>query len=221
MQFVPEYLKGHVIENITSYEVQSAPVGGFVISCKALTDQEIEMRGLPKPKKPGKMYPGKLANVVTDRHRESFSLPVLQKYASDINRKRSSLNFGHNSNNLIGSVVKGSASVQDGVLMAVVFVDDLAVMPNQPNMTVNHAIEAETVEDLSVEVSGSLRVSKKDSDGYSMEWEYFIDPEHPERTEFQALALVMRGAQIDAALSVKSMGGKAAPVNNPNPNPRK
>jgi len=217
MQYVPQYLKDHVIENITSYEVQSAPVGGFVISCKAMTDEEITMRGLAKPSVAGKMYPVEMANTITDRHRERFTVEVLQKYAADINANGASMNFGHSSMILIGSVLKGSASVENGILKGVVFIDDLATMPNQPGMTVNHAIKAGTVSDVSVEVSGTLRVAERDTEGYAEVWEYYIDPERPGRTEFHGLALVMRGAQIGAALSVKSMGGKAAPVNNPNP----
>ncbi len=221
MQYVPQYLKDHVIENITSYEVQNAPVGGWQISHKALTAEEVAAMGLQVPTVAGKMYPVEMANTLTDRHRERFTVEVLQKYAADINNTGASMNFGHDSRNIIGSVLKGSASIENGILKGVVFIDDLAVMPNQTGMSVNHAIKAGSVKDVSVEVSGTLRGTERDGEGYPQVWEYYIDPERPGRTEFHGLALVMRGAQIGAALSVKSMGGKAAPVNNPNPNPKK
>jgi len=221
MQFVPSYLKGHVIENITCYEVRNAPVGGWQISHKALTAEEVAAMGLQAPTVAGKMYPVEMANTITDRHRERFTVEVLQKYAADINNTGASMNFGHDSLNIIGSVLKGSASIENGILKGVVFIDDLAVMPNQFGMSVNHAIKAGSIKDVSVEVSGMLRGTERDSEGYPQVWEYYIDPERPGRTEFHGLALVMRGAQIGAALSVKSMGGKAAPVNNPNPNPKK
>lgn len=211
MQFVPSYLKGHVIENITEYEVHNAPVGGWEIARKALSADQAAAMGLQMPDVAGKMYPVEMANILKDRHRERFTPEVLMKYATDINTAGASMNFGHDSHNLIGHVMKGSAKVENGILKGVVFIDDMAVMPKQPSMSVNHAIKAGTVSDVSVEVSGTLRVAEKDGEGYATVWEYFIDPERPERTEFHGLALVMRGAQIGAALTVKALGAVPEP----------
>jgi hypothetical protein len=134
----------------------------------------------------------------------------LQKYAEDINRNGSTFNFGHTSDNLIGKVTK--ASVMGGDLVGYVWVDDLAVMPNQPKMSVNHAIEVGIIKEVSVEVSGLMRGVEKNEDGWYSTWEYFFDPARPEATEFHGLALVKRGAQRGAALNVKALDGKTEPT---------
>ena len=203
MQHVPHYLEGKVISDITSYEVSHASINGaFKFTNKALSGEELDAAGIEQGAA-GKWYVVKMAGSEVDRHRERFTLDVLQKYAEDINRNGSTFNFGHTSDNLIGKVTK--ASVMGGDLVGYVWVDDLAVMPNQPKMSVNHAIEVGIIKEVSVEVSGLLRSAAKNEDGFATEWEYFFDPSRPESTEFHGLALVKRGAQRGAALSVKAL----------------
>ncbi len=210
MQHVPHYLEGKVISDITSYEVSHASINGaFKFTNKALSGEELDAAGIEQGAA-GKWYVVKMAGSEVDRHRERFTLEVLQKYAEDINRNGSTFNFGHTSDNLIGKVTK--ASVMGGDLVGYVWVDDLAVMPNQHKMSVNHAIEVGIIKEVSVEVSGLLRSSAKNEDGFATEWEYFFDPSRPEATEFHGLALVKRGAQRGAALSVKALDGKTEPT---------
>jgi len=209
MQHVPHYLEGKVISDITSYEVSHASINGaFKFTNKALSGEELDAAGIEQGAA-GKWYVVKMAGSEVDRHRERFMLEVLQKYAEDINRNGSTFNFGHTSDNLIGKVTK--ASVMGGDLVGYVWVDDLAVMPNQPKMSVNHAIEVGIIKEVSVEVSGLMRGVEKNEDGWYSTWEYFFDPARPESTEFHGLALVKRGAQRGAALSVKALDGKPNP----------
>jgi hypothetical protein len=202
MESTPTYLQGHLVSNADRYEVRNAPVQGFSVAKKALETEEIERLGLPEEANPGKYYKVKMAGSAIDRHRERFTEEVLVKYAQDIEREGASFNFGHDNRNLIGKVMK--ATVENGDLMGYVWVDELAMMPNQPKMSVLHAIEAGIVKDVSVEVSGNLRVVTKNDQGMATEWEFYYDPNRPEATEFHGLALVQRGAQRGAALSVKA-----------------
>lgn len=199
----PSYLVGHLTENASSYEVRNAPVAGFSVVKKTLGSEEITLYGLPD-QPAGKYYKVKMAGSQIDRHLQRFLPEVIEKYANDINREGLSLNFGHDQKNLIGKVTK--AVVENGDLMGFVWVDELAMMPNQPKMSVAHAIEAGILKEVSVEVSGSLRIGEKDAKGFATSYEWYIDPEAPERTEIHGLALVQRGAQRGAALSVKAAG---------------
>lgn len=202
MESTPTYLQGHLVTNADLYEVRNAPVQGFSVVTKALDAEEVDRLGLSDDGNKGKFYRVKMAGSEIDRHRERFTTEVLDKYAQDINREGASFNFGHDNRNLIGKVTK--AVVEDGDLMGYVWVDELAMMPNQPKMSVLHAIEAGIVKDVSVEVSGKLRVVSKNDQGFPTEWEFYYDPEQPTSTEFHGLALVQRGAQRGAALSVKA-----------------
>lgn len=208
--YVPHYLGKEVIGDSTAFEVGRAQIDrAAVFVNKALTDDEVVLAMLPETEIAGKWYSVKMAGSDIDRHRERFSVAVLEKYARDINAQGSTFNFGHSSDNLIGKVSK--AEVVDGNLNGYVWVDELAVMPNQPKMSVNHAIAAGIIKEVSVEVSGQLRAIKKNEEGWATEWEFFFDETNPNATEFHGLALVKRGAQRGAALSVKALDGQTNP----------
>ena len=206
MAFTPQYLKDFVKADITAYEVTKAAIGGVEVTTKALSADNLQSEGI-EPTEGMTYYRVKMAGSDIDRHRERFTPDVLTKYASDVAKMGASVNFGHYSQNIIGKVVKAWVNGTD--LMGVIAVDDKATMPNQTAISINEAISKGMVKDVSVEVSGLIRVAEKDENGWATAWEYFIDPNRPDATEFHGLAIVQRGAQRGASI-VKGIDGGAS-----------
>jgi len=194
--------------------VKAAVVDGYRIAYdlgEPLTDKQIEaMKAQGKPSEDGfAVYLAALANTKLDRHNEVFTVPVLKAFAEQINSDGITLNFNHDRAFPAGKV-KGVATVekeQDGTytLYAYVYVDKEIKMIGQ-EVTYAKAIERGYLKDVSVEVRGSVQWVDAGENGGFYQW--YIDANRPQATEISGLALVQKGAQRGAALSVKSIDGE-------------
>jgi len=190
----------------------------FKMSDKAITPDQAISLNLDAPKK-GTVWAVEMCNSKLDRHGEVFTKPVLDEFAKQINAASITFNLFHDRQLGIGRVLQSAivAPEMDGsfTLKGYVWIKDVNIP--ELDYPVSEAITDGIYKDVSVEVSGTVRYIENPQGGYGV-WEYYVDPERPERTEITGLALVQKGAQRGAGI-VKSINGgnpKAAPthVNN-------
>jgi hypothetical protein len=190
-------------------EVGSARFSFQMASDKAMTADQITAMGLKDVPNGGKVWSVKMCNTKLDRHNEAFTKPVLDVYAKQINAEGVTYNLFHDRAIPIGKVLKSATVTMEldgsSTLEGFVWINDKAVVPSQPDITVSEAIETGMLKDVSVEVSGTVRYVENPTGGQAV-WEYYIDTERPQATEISGLALVQKGAQIGASLVTKSIG---------------
>jgi len=184
----------------------------FKMSDKAITPDQAISLNLDAPKK-GTVWAVEMCNSKLDRHGEVFTKPVLDEFAKQINAASITFNLFHDRQLGIGRVLQSAivAPEMDGsfTLKGYVWIKDVNIP--ELDYPVSEAITDGIYKDVSVEVSGTVRYIENPQGGYGV-WEYYVDPERPERTEITGLALVQKGAQRGAGI-VKSINGGKAPEN--------
>jgi hypothetical protein len=186
----------------------SMKITGKAVDAKGAVDLGIE---IPDD---GVVWPVEFCGDGEDRQTEIIPKPILDIYASQINTEGFSLNLFH-TNNLCGHVLEKAMVVKNdkgnNVLRGYIWVDNVAVMDDQPKMTVNRAIEKRTIREVSIEISGHTEAIDDGHGGRA--YQYYVDENKPERTEILGLALVRKGAQRTQGIKVKSLDGNKNPEN--------
>lgn len=202
----------------TRIEVSKADFSFEMGRNKAMTAEQIAMdlNGVHIPEN-GKVWPVDMANTMEDRHRERFSKPYLDKITKQINGASETFNLFHEKMIPVGKVLPKAALVMsetgNGYTMkGYVWINNKSKIPSQPDITVNEAIETGMLKDVSVEVSGTVKWVE---DGGKSVLEWYVDPERPDSAEMTGMALVQKGAQRGASVSMKSLdGGGTLPIKN-------
>lgn len=184
----------------------SMKITGKAVDAKGAVDLGIE---IPDD---GVVWPVEFCGDGEDRQTEIIPKSILDIYAAQINTEGFSLNLFH-TNNLCGHVLEKAMVVKNdkgnNVLRGYIWVDNVAVMDDQPKMTVNRAIEKRTIREVSIEISGHTEAIDDGHGGRA--YQYYVDENKPERTEILGLALVRKGAQRTQGIKVKSLDGNKKP----------
>ena len=172
---------------------------------KSISQDDSRLAGVIVPEG-GKIWLVEAANTIKDRSRDVFSVEALEKFAADSNVGKTNL-YDHDRANIVGRVLKGwTEKTQDRTrLMQMIWVDDLAMMPKQPKMTINYAIEKGILKDVSVGFTGLIKAIRKDGMPDIDHWLWYIDPESPDYTELNETSWVSAGCQRMAGV-IKTIG---------------
>ena len=178
----------------------------FQFRDKAIEPSQAIAIGLDVPEK-YTVWPVEFCNTEVDRHNERFTKSVLDVFAAQMNARNFTFNLFHRSDKGIGKTLGKATVEQTGmgyVLKGYIAISDKAKLPDQ-DIFVNDAVKDGIYTDVSVEISGTTEYIS-DSTGNRGVWEYYVDAERPNRTQFMGAALVAMGAQIGATI-VKSIDG--------------
>lgn len=175
-------------------------------------DISTELAGVKIPKG-GQVRRVEMANTIRDRHNEILPQSVLQKFANDISKETFSLNTFHNREMVVGLVLPKASVVPTGtgyMLKGYAFIYDNAALPTPTTdgkgLSLIQAIDDGSIKDVSIEFRGYTKYIAPENGNSRGVWEYEIDPNNPEDTEFTGLAIVPKGAQRNASI-VKSIDG--------------
>jgi len=179
-----------------------------------------ELVGVKIPKN-GQVRRVEMANTIRDRHNEILPQPVLQKFANDINGQTFSLNTFHNREMVVGLVLPKASVVPTGsgyMLKGYAFIYDNAALPTPTTdgkgLSLIQAIDDGSIKDVSIEFRGYTKYIASTTENGRGVWEYEIDPNNPEDTEFTGLAIVPKGAQRGAAIVKAIDGGQSKEKSN-------
>jgi len=175
---------------------------------KAITAEELPNAPVFVDFSKGRVFLCELCNTDLDRHQDRFTIPVLQKFATDSTTGNGRIMlFDHDRGNPIGRVFGGYVNGEK--LMGYAYIHNAMVLPKQPGVKIADAIEDRILTDVSVGFRGHLR--EKESAGVNMggnEWEWYIPATGPNVTELNELSVVSIGAQPLAGF--KSIDSPAA-----------
>jgi len=152
----------------------------------------------------GVVYKFGLANTLVDRHGERFSIPVLKRFADDINESSRTYDWAHMSEHFgLADAFKAElvphpkyAGETELLVTALVYND--SVMPFQNGRNLVKAIEAGAVKNVSVKFKGWARGEEiKINNEARYVYTYYIDPEdaYTMNTELISIGFVDLGAQ--------------------------
>lgn len=175
---------------------------------KAMTAEELPNAPAFVDFSKGRVFLCELCNTDLDRHQDRFTIPVLQKFATDSTTGNGRIMlFDHDRGNPIGRVFGGYVNGEK--LMGYAYIWNSMTLPKQPGVKIADAIEGKLLTDVSVGFRGHLR--EKESAGVNMganEWEWYIPTTGPNVTELNELSVVSIGAQPLAGF--KSIDGPTA-----------
>lgn len=148
----------------------------------------------------GKVWEVEMANTEIDRHRDRFTIEVLQKFADDVNSKPRKVKalWQHNQGLSIGYVF--GAYLDNTKLKGFLYVSNKYKIPSQDVRIVDSIEDGET-DSVSVGFAGKIRAIKTDSEGYTEIWEWYRPMDgKDDPTELRELSVVTIPAQPNAGI---------------------
>jgi len=171
---------------------------------KAITAEELPVKPDFVNFSKGRVFLCELCNTDLDRHRDKFTVPVLEKFAADTKSGNGRvLLFDHDRSNPIGRVFGGYLMGEK--LMGYAYIHNAMALPKQPGVKIADAVEDRILTDVSVGFMGHIRSAKQDVNGSTLEWEWWMPADGENVTELNELSVVSIGAQPLAGF--KSLDG--------------
>ena len=171
---------------------------------KAITAEELPVKPDFVNFSKGRVFLCELCNTDLDRHRDKFTVPVLEKFANDTKSGNGRvLLFDHDRSNPIGRVFGGYLMGEK--LMGYAYIHNAMALPKQPGVKIADAVEDRILTDVSVGFMGHIRSAKQDVNGSTLEWEWWMPADGENVTELNELSVVSIGAQPLAGF--KSLDG--------------
>ncbi len=171
-----------------------------IIVTKSIGNDELDMWGA-KPDfdtTGGRIFECTLCGTEKDRHDDRFTVPVLEKFAKDVNGQGVPLYYNHSSDLFIGRAfaAKVVPMGMESHLVGLIWVNDAANIPAQQGIKIANEIEAKRLKDVSVGFRGQIRAGKRNQMGDVTEWEWYVSEDAGEyATELRELSVVPKGAQ--------------------------
>lgn len=203
---LPEYLltKGDGSKIYAADKAYRPNSAGF----KAVGEDEYSTRfpNSPVDLSKFKVYRFEFANTKRDRHRDEFTMAVLQKFEGQAKKGEVIGLFDHDSAKPIGRVL--GAYMDGESLMGYMAVHKAMKLPGQPEVTITEAIDSGILKDVSVGFGGVKYVAAETTEGYTSAWRIEDDTNSPTGAELREVSIVSKGAQIGATLKSADGGNK-------------